>query len=145
MGTQTQTANKSVLNRTITPTRSQSPTPSTNSQKESTGEQPFSNVAGDAQMDMEDAKHKARVIAHELFAKYCQMGAEYEINIPHWKRKKLMDVKLDVLEDWTQKTRASVSDLFTLFDECMDEMFTLMTTNLALFLQSPDYHKIANA
>ncbi len=98
---------------------------------------------GDLPMDLEGARRKLRITAHKLFMKYVHNGGEFEINIPHRMRRKLLQRRVHVLEDWIDEEKPSVQELYTLFDECMEEMFTLMRSSISVFLESEDYQKIA--
>ena len=100
---------------------------------------------GDLPMDLEGARRKLRITAHKLFMKYVHSGGEFEINIPHRMRRKLLQKRVHILEDWIDEVKASIPELYTLFDECMEEMFTLMRSSISVFLESEDYQKIAIA
>lgn len=99
---------------------------------------------GDMPIDIEEAKKKTRQIAHKLYMKYLHIGAEYEINIPHRTRKKLLKIKLDNIDEWMEETKASINDLYKLFDECMEEMFALMRSSITVFLETEEYQKIVD-
>lgn len=98
---------------------------------------------GDLPMDLEGARRKLRITAHKLFMKYINPRGEFEINIPHRMRRKLLQRRVHVLEDWIDEVKPGIPELYTLFDECMEEMFTLMRSSISVFLESEDYQKIA--
>ena len=97
---------------------------------------------GDLPMNLEEARRKTRITAHNLFMKYVNSGGEYEINIPSRMRRKLTQRKIHILEEWIDEVKADIPELYTLFDECMEEMFALMRSSISIFLESEDYQKI---
>ena len=66
-------------------------------------------------------------IVYDLYVKYIENNSEYQINIPHETYK-----KLDIVSDYDNWININITDneLYTIFDDCIKEMYKLLSFSL---------------
>ena len=82
-------------------------------------------------------KRKCIKIINELFLKYCKIESEYEINISFFMREKLQTFVDSNIEDIVDKVK--FEEIYKLFDDVIDEMFSLMSQSSNNFVQTFDF------
>ena len=82
-----------------------------------------------------------KIIAYNLFTKYCQHRSLYEINIC-WDDRQYLFSKMHSLSTWMNTADRNINveneidNLYYLFDSCIDEMYSLMRNSARSFLNS---------
>ena len=82
-----------------------------------------------------------KIIAYNLFTKYCQHRSLYEINIC-WNDRQCLFDKMHDLSKWMNtrdrniNVENEIDHLYHLFDSCIDEMYSLMTNSALAFRNS---------
>ena len=97
------------------------------------------SIGNDKDCVLRDAKIKA----HKIFNKYIKCGCQYEINIEYKQRQKLTVLLGDL--DALMVYNVNLLDLKSLFAECKNEMFTLLTWSLGRFKTKKEYQGMIKA
>ena len=98
------------------------------------------DIDGSESDNMDVILYNAKIKAHKLFNKYVKCGSEYEINIQYEQRNELQTVLSDL--DGLLKLNMSLKDLYSLFDDCKNEMVTLLTFSLTRFKETKEFEEI---
>ena len=99
----------------------------------------------EAKSDIEKI-YVSKIIAYNLFTKYCQERSVYEINIS-WNDRQWLDSKMHNFTKWidldallkisgNSEIESIVTELYQLFDACIDEMYSLMRSSAQSFKNS---------
>eukprot|EP01084_Bolivina_argentea_P108271 193490_1 len=94
-------------------------------------------------MEKAERIKKYKKMAYEIYDKYVRMGAEYEINISYGVRMGYMSIMsnehiwINSMNDFDE------IKLFTLFDDCYDEMIRLMQQSFARFKRTSKFDKVS--
>ena len=89
--------------------------------------------------------HDPKTKARKLYKKYVKTGSEFEINIKSETRRRVSMI----LDNWTHlldNYDITVDDLFLIFNDCKEQVMTLLNHSLVRFKDETDYvNATANA
>eukprot|EP00486_Rosalina_sp_Unknown_P016963 CAMPEP_0201595154 /NCGR_PEP_ID=MMETSP0190_2-20130828/192249_1 /ASSEMBLY_ACC=CAM_ASM_000263 /TAXON_ID=37353 /ORGANISM="Rosalina sp." /LENGTH=381 /DNA_ID=CAMNT_0048055037 /DNA_START=434 /DNA_END=1579 /DNA_ORIENTATION=- len=86
---------------------------------------------------------RVRLIAYQLYKKYCAIGSEWEINISYETRGRLT-AKLHNFNEWMSAKKKSIQmwELAQLFEDSKHEMYRLLRHSFARFKRNDEFEKI---
>ena len=79
-----------------------------------------------------------KMIANKLFTKYIESGCEYEINISGTMRDELSE-SIGNLDRLLENQSVDLNQMYTMFEESVQEMMALQTTSFERFKQSKSF------
>jgi len=97
----------------------------------------------DEEYVLRDKCEKVRMIIEKLAEKFIFKDGEFQINVP-FSIKQQFELLIDTenAEEWHKNESLSCYQLYTMFDECVLEMFRLMTHSLRRFVYTEEYSQI---
>merc|ERR1712228_627924 len=93
-------------------------------------------------LDIRDSfVQNAKSIAHKLYEKYVENGATFEINISGKMRDKLTETIGD-LDELSSNKAVGLHELYTIFEESVQEMMTLQSTSFERFRKIKEFETV---